>query len=357
MTARQLLSLLVPPAVFGAIVFFALAGRIADAESEVIEQFGSFTVSQLAQHLSQYVVEGDLLSLNVIVSQMAENDSVTSISVYNQANQLIAQAGRRTAGTVAFTSEMSFQDSTIGFVRLSVAPPNHSLTGVGTLLVLLFIAYGIALWRRKELLAGTRNLLQKAPGLGDIARRVLVGRDSTSAGHGWQEQDSEEEGQSLSDDQTPILSCILIVRVRPAHRMKQQFDRLYQAAQLYGGIVEQTTTEELVIHFESQDAVYEASCVGLLIREIIRRAGGNIRFGGTVTTLEGDPDKKRKAASYLASITESDLLIAQGEHLLTARADLQSFHHALVDSRELKRIVSVDDSATLETQAGQLIHQ
>ena len=148
-----------------------------------------------------------------------------------------------------------------------------------------------------------------------------------------------------------------MIRIKPARHLETHFDKFYQAAMLYGGIVEQTTTEELVIHFESYDAMYKATCTGLLIQQIANRVNSNISFGGTLDLLGDEPDKIRKSASYLASIAEGDLIVAANDPGITDRVELQRFHHALVDSDNLSRIAGLINQELLEEQASQLVMQ
>ena len=98
--------------------------------------------------------------------------------------------------------------------------------------------------------------------------------------------------------------------------------------------------------------MHAAASTGYLIRELTERKSGNMQFGGTLDLVEDDT--KRKAASYLASISEGDLLIAGGEWLLDGQATLQTFHHSLVDSEDLRRVASLDNQDQLLRMADEL---
>ena len=103
--------------------------------------------------------------------------------------------------------------------------------------------------------------------------------------------------------------------------------------------------------------MYAAATTGLLIRRLSEILQGNMSFGGTLDIVGDDPDEHRKAASYLASIAAGDLLIAGGESFLADRATLQTFHHPMVDSADLRRVVEVEDQEQLMQQAESLAQQ
>lgn len=340
MTGRQLTLLLLSTAAFSVIVFIVISGQYRLDMREAQTRYGEATAAQLAHHLVQYVVEKDLLSLNVVVNQMTDKAHVTSISVYDESNGLIAQAGRVAEDDAAYSSELSFQDSVVGFVRVGI---KKTETGtVSTILILLgvFAAYAVVLWRYRDLVDGLKQLTEASPpeATPDIEQRVPAAPPIIS----------------IAED-APIEHCLLVIRVRPAYRMEAQFERFYQAAKLYHGIVEQTTAEELVIHFEGADATYLGLCAGYLLREICNSTTGNIRFGGVVSVIEENVEKLRKAASYLASIADSELLLTSGESRLKGRVELQPFHHSLIDSDDLKKVITVETSTQLERQAQEII--
>ena len=92
-------------------------------------------------------------------------------------------------------------------------------------------------------------------------------------------------------------------------------------------------------------AVYSETVDGQMFYE--RPIQGNMSFGGTLDLAGEDSDEHRKAASYLASIADGDLLIAGGERLLEGRAILQTFHHSLVDSEDLRRVAEIENQDQL----------
>lgn len=329
---RRLTALLIVlPLLAGGLVFFTITqyqARVVELEQS---RFGQSSARQLAAQVASYVVEDNLLSLNVIVAQLTRNEPLQFVAIYDESNQLIVQSGKEERTNTSYTAEVTFQDSLVGRVRMTVSHAETDKQLLGWILLMLAAGYSFLVWRfATSITSWVNHETQSEP----VATQVLETPPQT--------------------DHSPTEECILVVRIRPARHMEQHFDKFFKAANLYGGIVEQTTPEELVIHFDSSDAMYMATCSGLLIQKIAAKVNGKIAFGGTLDLLNEEPEKIRKAASYLASIAEGNLIAAHGYSPLSDRVELQSFHHALVDSKGLLRIAGLINPELLNDQASQL---
>lgn len=302
-------------------------------------EFGRAMATQVADHMAEYVVDGDVLSLNVIASRLTREASLASVAVYDGDNALIAQGGKASRGDETYAADITFQDSLAGSVRVTVLHSDYSVTLLVSGFIIAYLAYLICLIWFFPVVESWLFRIRQAPSDPELPKP----EDYTEA--------------TPEIDEGPKQECILVIRIRPARHLKAHFEKFYQAANLYGGIVEQTTTEELVIHFESHDALYMAACAGLLIQQIATRVHNNISFGGTLDRLGDEPDKIRKSASYLASIAEGDLIVAASDSGMNDRVDMQSFRHALVDSDKLSRIAGLKDQMLLDSQADQLAAQ
>jgi len=328
---RLIALLLVLPILAGGLVFFTVTQYQARAVELEQSRFGQSSARQLAAQVASYVVEDNLLSLNVIVAQLTRNEPLQFVAIYDESNQLIVQSGREERTNASYTAEVTFQDSLVGRVRMTVSHAKTSKQLLGWILLMLGAGYCFLVWRFET----------------SITR--------------WVNQETQPQAASTEILETPqqidrgaTEECILVVRIRPARHLEQHFDKFFKAANLYGGIVEQTTPEELVIHFDSSDAMYMATCSGLLIQKIAAKVNGKIAFGGTLDLINEEPEKIRKAASYLASIAEGNLIAAHGYLPLSDRVELQPFHHALVDSEGLLRIAGLINPDLLNNQASQL---
>ncbi|MGV0035329.1 MAG: hypothetical protein ACNYPE_10330 [Candidatus Azotimanducaceae bacterium WSBS_2022_MAG_OTU7] len=329
---RRLTALLVViPLLAGGLVFLTISqfqARLVEVEQS---RFGQSSARQLAAQVAGYIVEDNLLSLNVIVAQLTRDEPLQFVAIYDESNQLIAQSGKEERTNTSYTAEVTFQDSLVGRVRVTVSHAETNLQWLGWVLFVIAMVYSVLVWRFTTPII---NWINHDTGAGSI--------------------ESQGADAPLQADDGPTEECILVVRIRPAQRLDQHFDKFFKAANLYGGIVEQTTPEELVIHFDSPDAMYIATCSGLLIQKIAAKVNSKIAFGGTLDLLNEDPEKTRKAASYLASIAEGNLIAAHGFSLLSERVELQPFHHALVDSKSLLRIAGLNNPDLLNYQASQL---
>jgi hypothetical protein len=301
-------------------------GSLETAERE----FGRTTVTQLSEQYSQYLVNKDVLSLNVLVTNLTKQTPIAYVGVYDESNRLIVQSGKHRKDNQDYTADITFQDAMIGLVRVTVSQPEKDST---------FLIFG---W-----LIGGAIYLYLAWQLCPIISRWLLGI-------GPNPLENEHETSTIVASDGPVQECILVVKIRPARHLEIHFDRFFKAAKLYGGIVEQTTIEELVIHFSGADAMYMAASTGLLIKEITKQVNRNITFGGTLDILNDKPDTVRKASSYLASIAQNDLLAAGGTQFIIDRAELAPFHHSLVDSKNLLKVIALNDQSLIDAQALEL---
>ncbi len=335
---RLLLLLVTPPLLAASLVYLATTyefTRLLDGQQRF---HGEAIADQTAELVTQYVVDGDMLSLNVMIRRLADNEQIEFAAIYDDDNQLILQAGREHKGQMSFTKELTFQDSTVGRIRLTVRPVVAASFWRLPLAAFTLFAYALVVLRYAPQI---RGWLAEAP----LEREARKERE-----------DEPAASFPLQPEPSPAAACMLTTRIRPAHYLEMHFDKFYQAADLHLGIVEQTTPEELVIHFEGIDAIFRAACTGLLIRQVAGMVAGNIGFGGilSIVTARDNPDEARKAASYLASIADGDLLVVGGASLPDERLGMQPFHHALVDSQGLMKLSGLRGHDTLGEQARQL---
>ncbi len=318
-----------PPIVIGLIVFFILSIDFQKRSTQQQQYFGEAAAAQLSNFVVQYVITDDILSLNVITAEINENIQVSSVAIYNENDDLIAQSGREADNATFFTKEIIFQDSVIGYVRVSThdaSIANHALLVLPVTIVLGLVSVA---WLRPEWIV---NWLYNRPvsqteNIPDVRIRETIRKDPES---------------------------FLVVRIRPAQHLARHFAQFFQAAKQFNGIVEQTTPEELVIHFEGEDSMFAAASTGVLFQQMSKMLNGNMTFGGTLDLAEEDSNKRLKAASYLASIAKDDLIIARGEELLGNRATLKTFHHSLVDSKNLRLISEIKNKNDLLQYASTL---
>lgn len=347
-TRRLVLILASLPLVTAIVVYSSLFSYQQIGITAAAEQYGKSTARLIAQQVARHVVEQDVLSLNVITTKLTENEPVLSVSIYNDSDQLLvqsrkvqsrkvqkktSQSGQGSSSQDSFTAEITFQDSVVGFVRISAASIEKNLALPLTALAILYCLWvGLALSTAGPAL----NFI-----LGIKNPRV-------------KRKDEGDDAEATAADSDYVEVALLIVRIKPARTLTRYFNRFFRAAKLYGGIVEQTTPEELVIHFEGPDAIFLSVCAGLLLQKIAYQTQGKVGYGAVLTSA-GDSDKNRKSASYLASISEGDLLFSEKDILLDERIIVSSFHHSLVNSNDLLRVSGLQNQQLLDAQVNQLL--
>jgi len=336
---KRLLQLVAgPPLFIGLLVFVILSTDFEKRIQGQQRQFGQATVAQLSDFLVPYVVAGDVLSLNVISAKMSQQDQVISIAIFDDKDQLLAQSGSESKDGSIFRDEMTFQGSAIGYVKIAV--PEARIVNQGFLILPLLLVISLV------------GLIRFRPDLIVAWLFPVTEGNATISLDGTNKSDADENQIITAGPE-----CMLVVRIRPSHHLARHFDRFFSAAEKFNGIVEQTTPEELVIHFDRDNPMYEAASAGLLIRQLTETLQGNMTFGGTIDIASGDSNEQRKAASYLASISEGDLLVVNGESLLADRAALQTFHHPMVAYGDLQRILEIDHQQQLKQDAEAIANQ
>lgn len=302
----------------------------ADVLREQTRQYGEATAAQVADHLTDYVVAGDLLSLNVLVSRLQTSGHISSLAVYDADGDLLAQAGKSEKNGPSFSRELSFQDAMVGRVTLMVAdtPRPQTLPLAVTLVTLsLLLLFGFLIWRYADF--------------------IYHWLPATAMPNEHREQEKKPASEA----------CILVIKVRPSNSLARYQERFVQAARLYQGESEHTNGDELVFVFRGEDAVFLSVCAGLLIKQLAAYAKLNITFGGAIDLVGESAGKTKKHLAYLASIAEGQLLIANKPRVsnhVQRQIRLQPFHHSLVDSDDVFEVSSLVNQELLNSQAQQL---
>ena len=72
---RLIALLTLPAAVTGALIFVTLFTEFSYRSTSQQTHFGRATASQLAHYIAPYVVENNLLSLNIVVSELTDRNA------------------------------------------------------------------------------------------------------------------------------------------------------------------------------------------------------------------------------------------------------------------------------------------
>ena len=143
---RLLLLLVTPPLLAASLVYLATTYEFTRLFDRQQRFHGDAIADQTAELVTQYVVDGDMLSLNVMIRRLTDNEQLEFAAIYDDNDQLILQAGREHKGQMSFTKELTFQDSTVGRIRVTVQPVADSFWRLPLTAFAIF-AYALVAWR------------------------------------------------------------------------------------------------------------------------------------------------------------------------------------------------------------------
>src|SRR5690606_33398541 len=151
---------------------WVMGHQLRQTAQQQAELVGQTLVSQTAATATSLLVANDILSLNVLLGNLARNPLVAHAAVYSTDNRILAEAGSRPSetGEGLYAIPISFQEVLAGQLRISLdmhqfrKPRDVGLQSMALLSLILFAA---ALWL--SLLAG-RNLAQPLIDLGHWVR-------------------------------------------------------------------------------------------------------------------------------------------------------------------------------------------
>ncbi len=337
---RLIIIFLVPAIIFSSLAYgFSVVYFEAKFATQV-NRYGQATAQQISHLVAEYVMHEDILSLTVFIAQLQSESQIESLEVYNADNQLLAQAGRDSRGP-SFTHELNYQDSMIGYLRLTVTPVaerSNWLLAPIALLALGILFTGMALWLVGDfiylwLFATSDNRQPKKKPLVDA--------------HKHDDEDHIVSSKVLD-------KSLLVLKIRPARYLNIYVDRIVAALDYYEGDVSQMSGDELVVNF---DSVEDAVTAGLLVKKLIDRLSGSITFGGAIDLVaSADKSKLKKQNGFLASIASGNLLLttAANSKLPADWLETQVFRSALIDANNLLQADRLTDDSSLQVQARDL---
>ncbi|XOV86057.1 MAG: hypothetical protein ACFHX7_13920 [Pseudomonadota bacterium] len=351
---KMLIVMLLPITLIGAV---AIIGNFLAAASEVnsrAEHYGGAIADQLAQTITDQLVQEDVLGLNVLLADLLRNDDFAFASVYATDNRLLAQVGRNSDHLRSFSRDITFQDAALGSVTIGFNP-GPSFSGLHTLLVtsLLLLALVIGVLAGAIFLYGDMIYLWFS---------IASNRPGTGATPDEPEAHDRQVAEVIPE---PIgLLTILVIKIRPMRQLDSHRQRVLNALSLYRGDLLDEDGEDLVVAFEQADQVFRAICAGQLIRRLMNQVRGNIAVKQGMNSLaepasERDRQRAIKQATYLASIASDQLLTSRTSREAvqdTHGIQLVAFHSSLAPEGEVFCLESLDASHEhlINQQANQL---
>lgn len=346
------LALIVLPILLSGIIIIWVSAFQTRSELEAqTSQYGNAMVDQLAKTITDPMVQEDLLSLNVVLSDLLEKGNFTFASVYGADNRLLAQVGRNRNNLQTFTRDVVFQNASPGYVQLGLDRDGidtrvRNLVGIAAFILAIQVAaISLIVLRFGDLLYFWWSAPARMP-------------DHTASAN---PEPAPPEIEDITGDVT-----VLVIKVRPPRQLDANLDKIRSALSLYRGEVELTEGDDIVVRFSTHDQVLQAVLCSKLVASILGLARGSkqVKLGMHVASLtEGDDVKKAiKHAKYLASISENKLLSSRKVFAKLGQSDrvsLQEYHSSLTPDGEVYFLESLSPAslALIERQARQLSSQ
>ena len=335
---RRLILVLLTPVLLSVVVssllvLLSLAPQLrhnADLTADVI-------ASQLSQLSAVFVANDDLLALNVLLDEQIASHPIAFAAIYDAQNRLLAQSGERVSGWREVTSDVTWQNESLGRLMLQIDVSEGDTALAATLTLVLLLHAGVA-----------AALIVSVVLFGDLlffwlmAAPVRVQADAADV--------PEPEQLSL----VPQQATLLMVRARPARFLRPDLQR--DIARLYRGEIEKVNDEEFRVRFENEEQVLAALSCGSLFCETFKR---NERIRYNLALDIGHPDtwdSMEKKGRYLATLAERGFLMSDNFYRHTSeemrgRFEITPFTHGMA-SGEIYQSNDCDD--LLKRQAKQL---
>lgn len=291
------------------------------------DSYGKLVAAQLAVSSADYLLKNDLLSLNVVLTELLEKHGFVQLAVYSADNRILAQAGApsRSNNLRVFTAEISYQDSIAGFVRISL--DNSGLISA------------VGVYARNLALANLALVLFLVMIVWFFHARIV----------GWFVIEAEIEQETQATQLVPDTLSILVIKLRPVAIMHEFRDVLFKVIRLYNGEITHSEDEEIAACFQHSSHCLEGICASLLIGAILAdRPAIHFKAGyhfGQADEIEAI----RKHASHLASLADNCTLTSsrvRAQDEINSRVVLEDFYSSLA-SGDVYRVSSLADGAQI----------
>ncbi|MCB1644150.1 MAG: hypothetical protein KDI36_01790 [Pseudomonadales bacterium] len=372
------------PVVLSALVSTGLITSYAQTQLErQATEMGEAVAAQLATSLATYLVNNDVLSLNVVLTDLVGQGHFSQVSVFSADDRLIAQVGKRQTDPTdkVFSRDITLQKVSAGYLRivLDQGPLTDATTRIVTMVIgwhlLLLLLVGMASWFYLDFIQLWIRLPAAASTTRSAAASPVADTHEASPAADRQTEDALSAPEPSQD------YSLLLIKIQPGRRLAEHRRRLEQAVTLYQGSVEAADTDTMRLAFFDAGHETHAVFTGLLILEMFRLISQPITVKSALTVLPvprqdepaaqgkgpaagGQEDTARliKQLSYLASISDNQLLVTRSfrSQLQTGTGILlQPFHSSLAPEGEVFQVTALEPAQQklITNQASQLVHQ
>jgi len=332
------------------------------------QHFGNSVADQLSQSLTDYLVNEDILSLNVVLNQLVAKGNFDFASIYSADNRLLAQAGRTPSTDSArmFTRDITWQNASMGYLQIGLGsqaidePVRNTLLLILCLHLLIGTVTGLAVWFYSDLI----YLWIALP-----ASRTEHARQNPNDGIDTAAEPkplTPSANQSATQVTKPI---VMVAKLLPGRLLPDHIKRIGKALSLYGGELAPLESDNMVITFSRDDGTYKAICSALLLLEMFRLIDAPISLNVALDIANEPTDKTvnalrnaRKHASYLASMADNKLLVSVQVFRqidTPERYVIHPYQSALSPDGQVFKVdrLDADHQRLIQSQARQLLQQ
>ncbi len=343
---RAILILVIPTLLICAAVTAYAAATAATGLARSEADFGQAIVDQLALTTVDYLVNEDVLSLNIMMRDLLAKGYFNFAAIHDDDRHLIAQVGRSGEGPT-FIQDITFQNTVVGHLRVQLDAPESVITGIVSLAAFLTLTtltiLGGAVWFYGDLffiwITGERT----HQGSEDSAQPTRKGLPVVAMPGG---------GSPHRD------TCWMTIKLKPERLVEAHRSRFAAACQLYGGKLVHRV-DDMTVTFATGEHVHNSIRCALLIRTLAERLPGNINFRAGIDIGEDDVTVPKHSA-YLASVSDSELLVSRRVRqrallLPSSYLELSEYHHSLIAGGEVFSVAIRSDHPLIDQQATHLL--
>ncbi|MDG2071317.1 MAG: hypothetical protein P8J55_06225 [Pseudomonadales bacterium] len=324
---RTIVVTLLPAFIISLMVTWLTLGQANSTLLREGSRFGNTIADQLAITATDYLVNQDALSLNIMLRNLLNQGDIAHVAVYDAEYNLIAQAGKRSTAHRIFTRDITSHSTLMGHLRLGLRSDKMSFVGViikaSALFFLLSLGFASLIWF-----------------YGDVFFVWLTG---------------PEEEHSVAEAQKAEAACWLVIKIKPGRLIDDHREKLAEACRLYNG-EQQSRGDDIIVTFNTGEHIQSSICCALLIKAITDLLPGNINFKAGLDIGE-DEEVARKHAAYLAGISDQQVLVSvrvfmQHKELQGQNVLLSELQHSLIGDGEVYTAES--SNSLIEHQAAHL---
>lgn len=345
---RGLTLILLPLVLSACLSTYLIASYTSSVLTNQADQFGQAIADHMANSVADHLVSDDRLGLNVLLSELLARGNFDSASVYNVNNELIAQVGR-SGNTTTFTKDVTSQNAITGYVRLGLNRNylNSAINRTIKISIGLHLLVLLLIWFLGVFYGDLIYIWMMHSGISKSAPKIVV------------------EKQTIAEPTSLPEATLLAVKLRPTRLLEQYKYKIKSAHALYGGEFEETENGDISICFRGEEQLSHAMYTGLLILSLFKRVDAPITLKLGIHTVKdqsisGELEKAKKHTSYLASISENQLLTSRLVHnscMDTDQFNQQAFHGSMAPDGEVFSITAQDCKDLIASQADQILNQ